>query len=50
MSLRSDVERLLPSFRADAESLMTDTAQIGFEKQSEEMDESGEYPAVFTPV
>lgn len=50
MSLRSDVERLLPSFRADAESLMTDTAQIGFEKRSEEMDASGEYPALFTPI
>ncbi|PZF11763.1 DUF6093 family protein [Curtobacterium sp. MCLR17_034] len=50
MSLRSDVERLLPDFRANAESLMTDTAQIGFEVQSTEMDGSGEYPAVFTPV
>lgn len=33
-----------------AESLMTDTAQIGFEKQSGEMDDEGEYPKVFTPV
>lgn len=51
MSLRSDVERLLPDFRFNAESLMTDTAQIGFEAQSTEMDpDTGEYPAVFTPI
>jgi hypothetical protein len=51
MSLRSDVERILPDFRSNAESLMTDTAQIGFEKQSDEIDdESGEYPSVFTPI
>lgn len=29
---------------------MTDTAQIGFEVQSTDMDEHGEYPAIFTPI
>lgn len=50
MSLRSDVERLLPDFRANAESLMTDTVQVGFNKPSSEMDEHEDYPTVFTPV
>lgn len=51
MSLRSEVERLLPSFRADAESLMTDTAQIGFESSDEVLNpETGEYEHIFTPV
>lgn len=50
MSLHGDVERLLPDFRRNAESLMTDTCQVGFDKQSDELDEHGEYPMVFTPV
>ncbi len=50
MSLRSDVEGILPELRAAAESLMTDTVQIGFNKQSTELDEHDEYPMVFTPV
>lgn len=50
MSLRSDVERLLPDFRFNAESLMTDTAQIGFVTDSLELDEHGEYVPTFTPV
>lgn len=50
MSLRSDVEGALPRFRAEAESLMTDTAQIGFVTDASELDEHGEYGKVFTPV
>lgn len=50
MSLRMDVDRLLPDFRAAAESIMTDHCQIGFVTDSTELDEHGEYGKVFTPV
>lgn len=51
MSLRSDVEGALPGFRAEAESLMTDTCQIGSLSSDEVLNpETGEYEHVFTPV
>lgn len=51
MSLRSDVEHLLPDFRANAESIMTDSCQIGFESSDEVLNpETGEYEHVFTPI
>lgn len=51
MSLRGDVERLLPDFRSSAESLMTDTCQVGFNVQSDEQNpDTLEYEYVFTPV
>lgn len=50
MSLRSDVEGTLPSFRVAAESLMTDTCQVGFVTNSTELDDHGEYGKVFTAV
>lgn len=43
--------RILARGRHLAAEFMTDTAQVGFEAQSTDMDpETGEYPAVFTPV
>lgn len=51
MSLRSDVDGALPRFRAEAESLMTDTCQIGSFSSDEVLNpETGEYEHVFTPV
>lgn len=43
-------ESAVAAGRIAAEALMTDTAQIGFEVQSTDMDEHGEYPAIFTPI
>jgi hypothetical protein len=42
--------RILARGRHLATEFMTDTAQIGFEVQSAEMDEHGEYPKVFNPI
>lgn len=51
MSLRSDVEFVLPELRAAAESLMTDHCQIGTNVQSSEQNpDTLEYEYVFTPV
>ena len=51
MSLRSDVERLLPDFRNNAESLMTDTCIIGSESTDQVLNpDTLEYEYVFTPV
>lgn len=51
MSLRGDVERLLPDFRSNAQSLMTDTCTIG-ELSSDRVlnPDTLEYEYVFTPV
>jgi hypothetical protein len=43
-------ESAVAAGRAAAEALMTDTCQVGFDKQSDVLDEHGEYPMVFTPV
>lgn len=51
MSLRMDVDRLLPTFRAAAESIMTDTCQIGTVSTEQEQNPvTLEYEYVFTPV
>lgn len=51
MSLRADVERLLPDFRSNAESLMTDTCIIGTESTDQVLNpDTLEYEYVFTPV
>lgn len=51
MSLRSDVEGALPSFRDAAESIMTDTCQVGFVSSDEVLNpETLELEYVFTPV
>lgn len=51
MSLRSDVEGALPSFRDAAESLMTDACQVGFNVQTGNQNpDTLEYEYVFTPV
>jgi hypothetical protein len=42
--------RILARGRHLATEFMTDTAQIGFELQSTDMDAHGEYPKVFTPI
>lgn len=51
MSLRSDVEFVLPELRAAAESLMTDTCVIGTESTDQVLNQDTlEYEYVFTPV
>jgi len=51
MSLRTDVEGALPRFRAEAESLMTDTCQVGTLSSDEVLNpDTLEYEYVFTPV
>ncbi|WP_336698185.1 DUF6093 family protein [Curtobacterium sp. USHLN213] len=51
MSLRIDVDRLLPGFRDAAESIMTDTCQIGTVSTDQVQNPvTLEYEYVFTPV
>jgi hypothetical protein len=51
MNLGADILAELPFLRSQAESMMLDWCQIGFEVDSPDIDEeTGEYVKVFTPV